>query len=124
MKSISILSIFLIFVAVVTQASPVKRCDTKIGPNLYTDGVRFKDLYAGLSKDLIKINNKYDEFLNSFHDSVTEAAKKDGLPLPDFLDVWNNNYKEFVADSKFISEKLAAKAAAFGKKLEEAKKKS
>ncbi|CAG8489344.1 10621_t:CDS:2 [Acaulospora colombiana] len=99
-----------------------EKLDT-IGPETHTLGVRFKDLYASLAKDLKKINAKYVKATDAFHDASVEAAKKDKLPPPKFFDTWNKKYVKYVKLSEKAAVELFKRAEGFGKKLEEAPKK-
>uniref|UniRef100_A0A1D1Z465 V-type ATP synthase alpha chain 2 n=1 Tax=Anthurium amnicola TaxID=1678845 RepID=A0A1D1Z465_9ARAE len=109
MKFTSILTILLIFTIAAVYAVPLEK--RKLGSNVSTQGVRFKDLYAKLNAKVKKVEKVYDTSIASFDSDIAAAAKKDGTEVPEFLTSWNKKYKKlntnYVATSKAMSEKIA-----------------
>ncbi|CAG8573002.1 11236_t:CDS:1 [Paraglomus brasilianum] len=99
MKLAVILVIFSVLIVAMVQAAPV-------GPNAHTLGVRFKDLYAAKVAQLKKIHKGYVSQINEFNEQLPKAAAKDGTEVPEFLEKWNNRYKNLVGKLNGNTKKL------------------
>ncbi|CAG8555799.1 8188_t:CDS:1 [Diversispora eburnea] len=127
MKLITFLTVFLVFIVIIAQATPTPNIyertkKEKIGKNLYLDGVSFQDSYRNVATKLIKVHHQYNSLFSSFGDSVKAAAKKDKLPVPEFFTEWNDNYVEKAKEAHQIYLVFIAKLESFKKKLDEAYK--
>jgi hypothetical protein len=111
MKFAAVLTILLIFVVVIANANPVGMKKRKLGNNIVTTGVKFKDLYESLNNKVKKVEKAYNAAIPSFDDEVKKAAEKDGTEVPEFLTKWNKKYEalsvEYAATSKAMADKIA-----------------
>ncbi|CAG8436228.1 9148_t:CDS:1 [Scutellospora calospora] len=119
MKFLSNLVIFLVLIIVIAQATPLKR-EKKLGPEVSILGVRFKDLYAGLTSTIKSTNSVFDKLIPSFNEAVKDAAKKDGTSkeTEKWLLGWNDKYESLVHEVKKNTEALEKSIANLGKALQ------
>lgn len=127
MKSITFLTVFLVFIVIIAQATPTpdiyeRTKKVKLGKHLYLDGVSFEDSYRNVATQLLKVHHQYNSLFSSFDDSVKAAAKKDGQSVPEFFDEWNDQYVEKAKEAHQIYLVFIAKLDSFKKKLDEARK--
>ncbi|GBB99714.1 hypothetical protein RclHR1_03600010 [Rhizophagus clarus] len=117
MKFTSILTVLLVFVVAIAYASPVQK--RKLGTNVVTTGVRFKDLYASLNNKVKKVEKTYAEAIPSFDDEIKKAAEKDNTEVPEFLTNWNKKYEKLSTEYEAVSKDMADKIAKLDKYLKE-----
>ena len=127
MKPIILLTVFLMFVVTIAQATPTsdihKRAKKeKIGTNLYLAGVRFEGYYKRIADQLLEVHGQYNSLFSSFNESVKAAADKDNLPVPKFFTDWNEKYIGKANDAHQIYLAFIASLKSFRKKVEKAHK--
>ncbi|GBB88354.1 hypothetical protein RclHR1_14910002 [Rhizophagus clarus] len=117
MKFTSVLTILLVFVVAIAYASPVQK--RKLGSNVVTTGVKFKDLYESLNNKVKKVENSYAKAIPSFNDKIKEAAEKDGTDVPEFLTKWNKKYEALSVNYVAVSNQMADKISKLDKYLKD-----
>ncbi|CAG8644156.1 hypothetical protein RhiirA5_364264 [Rhizophagus irregularis] len=118
MKFASVLIIFLVFVVAIASANPILE-RRKLGNNVVTTGVKFKDLYESLNNKVKKVEKAYGEAIPSFHKEIKEAAEKDGTDVPEFLEKWNKKYKSLSVQYIAISNAMGKSIDKLGKYIKE-----
>ncbi len=123
MKSLSILTVLLLFIIVIAQATPVQHTEEiakrELGSKVVPLGVRFKDLYQRFNNQLKKVNKKFDHEITKFNKVVPEAAKSDNTDAKSvqWLLNWNADYEKLVSESKANTAKLDESIATLAKRL-------
>ncbi|RGB42200.1 hypothetical protein C1646_751233 [Rhizophagus diaphanus] len=105
MKFASVLTILLVFVVAIASANPILE-RRKLGNNVVTTGVKFKDLYESLNNKVKKVEKAYAEAIPTFDKEIKEAAEKDGTDVPVFLKKWNKKYQAFSTNYIAISDAM------------------
>ncbi|RIB17002.1 hypothetical protein C2G38_2038109 [Gigaspora rosea] len=117
MKFLSILSIFLVFIIAIAHAAPAVKRD--IGSKVGEFGVRFKDLYAKQTSDVLKTYKDFEKQNEAFNKAIPEAAKQDGTDqeVVDWLLKWNEKYDKEVKQLRAITKNLRKSISKLNKKL-------
>ncbi|RHZ53327.1 hypothetical protein Glove_443g85 [Diversispora epigaea] len=118
MKFVLILTIFLTFIVVASQATPMnfaKRAE--VGPNVSILGVRFEGYYAAKVAQLKDIYKNYDSLISSFNELLPKAAEEDKTEVPSFLLSWSSKYADLVKDLKATTKELDHKVKKLGEFL-------
>ncbi|CAG8637277.1 15306_t:CDS:1 [Dentiscutata heterogama] len=105
MKFLSILTVFLVFVIAIAHTAVIKR---KVGDQVRTDGVRFKDLYQSLTHKFDKTYGHFSKLSDEFDTTIKAAAKEDGTDdkTKKVLLKWNEKYLKEVSKMQASNKKL------------------